>query len=213
MFAQSCPPADGKNIDAPQPSVLHGTVKYHPGTRPWIGLALPKPACGAAEIELAFSTSERWRHIKQMDHCSATVNGVITESPTVYYSADLNIFDGIITPNPGCMLIPPGPDYSKMTIPDSIKSYNVTIFTDIRGNKPLRGEVSVPGHRLEPWQIYVQSSLNGEKDLDLNCREGFKLISFKSTGGQSELFDPNTARLYANEGAPASLTITCNRSN
>lgn len=212
VFAQSCPPADGKNPDAPQPSVLHGTVKYHPGTRPWLGLVLQKPACGASEIQLAFS-GDGWSRAKQLDHCWVTVKGVISESLTAYYSADLNIFDAVITPDPNCKLLPPDPDYSKINIPNSITSYEVTVFTDIRANKPLRGEVSSSGQRLEPWQPYVQVFLNGEEDLNLNCRVGFKLVSFKSSGSQSELFDQNTARLDVNEDAPASLTIVCHRNN
>lgn len=210
LFGQSCPPSDGKSIDATQPSVLHGTIKFHPGTRPWIGLVLPKPVCRATEIELAFGV-DGWSRAKQMNHCTAVVKGVITESPTAYYSADLNIFNPAITPDAGCKLLPPEPDYSKMTIPKSIDSYEVTVFTDIRGDKPLRGEVSASGRGSEPWQAYVQKFLNGEEDLNLSCREEFHLVSFKSSSSQSELFDTNTARLYANYDAPASLTIVCRR--
>jgi hypothetical protein len=210
LFAQSCPPSDGKDIDAPQPSVLHGTINFHPGTRPWLSLVLTKPACEASEIELAFS-GDGWSRAKQMDHCSVTVKGVISESATAYYSADLNLFNPVITPEPGCKFLPPDPDYSKMTIPDSINSYSVTVFTDVRGNKPLRGEVSSSAHRLEPWQPYVQYFLNGEEDLNLSCRKGFRLASFKSSAGHAELFDSNTARLYADDGAPASLMIVCSR--
>jgi hypothetical protein len=208
LSAQYCPPSDGKSIDAPQPSVLHGTIKLHPGTRPWLGLVLAKPACGASEIELAFSDGVS--HARQMDHCSVTVKGVISESPTIYYSADLNIFNPVITPDPGCKLFPPDPDYSKVTIPSSIKSYEVTVFRDIRGNKPVRGEVvSSSGRRLEPWQPYVQLSMNGEEDLTLNCPDGFELTSFKAKG-HGVLIDA-TAWLYAEKGAPASLTIVCRR--
>jgi hypothetical protein len=206
LFAQSCPSSDAKDIDAPQASVLHGTIKFHPGTRPWLGLVLPKPACGASEIELAFKDGEF--RAKQMDHCSVTVKGVISASPTIYYSTDLNIFDPVITPDPACKLLPPDPDYTKITIPDSIKAYKATVFTDIRGNKPLRGEVSSSGRRLEPWEPYVQYFLNREEDLGLNCRDGFKLISFTSATGNAELLD-QTAWLYAKNGAPASLTIVC----
>jgi hypothetical protein len=211
LFAQSCPSSDGKSFDAPQLSVLHGTIKYHPGTRPWLGLVLEKPVCGASEIELAFGRRDGWSRAKQMDHCSVTVKGVISESVTVYYSADLNIFNPVITADSDCRLLPADPDYEKMTIPDSVKSYEVTVFTDIRENKPLRGEVSASGQRLEPWRAYVEIFLNGEEDLNLSCRKGFRLISFKSTKGTSELFDPNTARLNAEDGSPGSLTIVCHR--
>ena len=115
LFAQSCPSSDAKDIDAPQASVLHGTIKFHPGTRPWLGLVLPKPACGASEIELAFKDGEF--RAKQMDHCSVTVKGVISASPTIYYSTDLNIFDPVITPDPACKLLPPDPDYTKSPSP------------------------------------------------------------------------------------------------
>jgi len=209
LFAQSCPSSEN-TIDAPQPSVLRGTMKFHPGTRPWLGLVLEKPACGSSEIELAFS-GDGWSHAKQMDHCSVTVKGVISESMTVYYSADLNIFNPVIKPDPNCGLLPAEPDYEKMTIPDSIKSYEVTVFTDIRGNKPLHGEVSAPGHRLEPWRAYVEVFLNGEEDLNLSCRKGFKLSSFRSSSRNTELFDTGTVRLPAGKGSPASLTIVCQR--
>lgn len=146
-----------------------------------------------------------------MDRCSVTVKGIVGESPTGYYSADLYIFDPKISPEAGCKLLPPDPDYAKMSIPDSIKSYTATVFTDIRRNKPLSGKASSAGRRLDPWQTYVESSLNSEKDLDLSCHQGFKLVSFKSAGSQSELLDTNIARLYANDDAPASLTIVCSR--
>jgi len=209
LFAQSCPTSNGKSVDAPQPSILEGTIKYHPGTRPWIRLVLSKRACGTSEIELAFGEGDAWSQAKQMDHCWATVKGVVSESPTVYYSVDLNIFNPEITPDPGCKLAAPDPDYSKMGIPESIKTYEVTVFTDIRGNKPLRGEVSSSGRQLEPWQPYVRYFLNGEEDLSVNCRDGFKLISFKNAG-HAQLFD-QTALLYARNGAPASITIVCRR--
>ncbi len=208
LFAQSCPPSDAKDNDAPQASVMHGTIKFHPGTRPWLGLVLPKPACGASEIELAFKDGEF--RAKQMDHCAVTVKGVIGASPTIYYSTDLNIFGPVITPDPGCHLLPPDPDYTRMTIPDSISSYKATVFAEILGNKPLRGEVSSSGRRLEPWEPYVQYFLNGEEDLGLNCHDGFKLISFRSAAGHAELLE-QTAWLYAENGAPASLTIVCRR--
>lgn len=105
---------------------------------------------------------------------------------------------------------PTDPDYTKITIPDSIKFYKATVFTVIHGNKPLRGEVSSSGRQLEPWEPYVQYFLNGEEDLGLNCGDGFKLISFTSATGNAELLE-QTAWLYAKNGAPASLTIMCRR--
>ena len=211
LHAQSCPPADGKSPDAPAASVLHGTIMLHPGVRPWLGLFLEQPACGNNEIELAFAEHDSWTQATRLNHCGAMVKGLLSESLTAYYSADLNIFNPQITADSSCRLLPAGPDVSRRPAPTDLKTYRATVFVDTLHDKPLRGKVSTEGKPLQPWRAYVKTSLNAEKDLDLSCRDGFKLASFKGSGSQAELFDTYTARLDANDKAPASLTITCHR--
>jgi hypothetical protein len=209
-LAQSCPSAGGQ--DAAQPSTLHGTIILHPGTRTWLGLRLDHPVCGTREIELAFSKD--WEQAKRMQNCSVTAKGVISESPTVYYSTDLNLFDAAITADPGCRLLRADPDPGKVKIPDFISTYRATVFIDVPGNKPLRGEVTNTlgkGQPLTPWRAYVLVFLNGERDLNLSCRDGFKLVSARSfPRGKSTLLG-GSAVLYSSELGPASLTIQCSR--
>jgi hypothetical protein len=213
LQAQFCPSRDGKSPDAAAASVLHGTIVLHPGLRPWLGFVTASPVCGQNEIELALGKADAWTQAKRMNHCGAAVKGVIGESATAYYSADLDIFDPQITPDASCQLLPAEPDETKQPISTKLRTYQATVFIDIRHNKPLRGEVSSNGYLLQPWRAYVSTSLNGEKDLDLSCRDGFKLVSFKGTGSHAELFNTKTARLDSNEQGPASLAIVCRRSN
>jgi hypothetical protein len=210
VLAQSCPSTDGQ--DAAQPSTLHGTILLHPGTRAWLGLRLDHQVCGTREVELAFSKD--WQQAKRMQNCGVTVKGLISESPTVYYSTDLNLFDPVVTPDPGCHLLPADPDFEKVKIPNAVSKYQATVFIDVRENKPLRGEVintSGKDQPLTPWRAYVLVFLNGEKDLNLSCREGFRLVSAQSLPrGKSARLD-GSAVLYSSELGPASLTIQCSR--
>jgi hypothetical protein len=213
LSAQSCPSSDENNTDIPQASVLRGTIRIHHGTRPWLVSSWKNQSVALLKSSW-HSAATGGLMPSKMDHCSVTVKGVISESVTAYYSRPLNIFNPAITADSNCRLLRPDPDYEKRIIPDSIKSYEVTVFTDVRGNKPLRGAVLAAGRHEEPWRAYAKPFLNRQKDLDLSCRTGFNLISFKSTAGTAELLTPDTARLFVgNEGAPASLTIVCRRDN
>ncbi|MGB9144656.1 MAG: hypothetical protein WCC14_02440 [Acidobacteriaceae bacterium] len=211
--AQSCPPTDGSGFDAAQPSVLHGTIQFHDGVRPWLGLALDRPACGAKEIEIVF-TDEGWREAKRMRGCTATVRGKISESPTIYYATDLNVSNPSIVADGGCHLLPPDPDYASFRISDDVRSYRLTVFIDVKGDKPLRAEVMrTDGIRqsLTPWQPYADMFLNGEEDLSLGCANGFGLLSWKSSDPKYvQQLDSNIALTSSSLG-PAWLTIECRR--
>lgn len=216
VAAQSCPPADGSNLDAKAPSVLHGTLRYHGGIRPWLGVVPDHPVCGAKEIELAFG-NDGWCSAQRLSGCAVTVEGVISESPTAYYSADLNIFNPKVIPAPGCHLLPEEPDYLAMKIPPSVQAYRLTVFIDVAANKPLRGsvvDVGRPGQHLAPWRAYAEVALNGEEDMDLGCRDGFRMTSFSSVppdaSAPAPLFN-GWARIYSSERGASSLTIECRR--
>lgn len=213
LFAQSCPAGD--NIAAPESSRLHGALRFHDGTRPWLGLAMQQPACGAKEIELVFS-GDGWRAAKRMRGCGATVQGKILESPTTYYATGLNLMDAAITPDPGCRLLPADPDYEAFRIPEGVGSYRLTVFIDARANKPLRGVVVGTGGTtgpLKPWRAYAEISLNGELDLDLGCRQGFRMVSFTSDPPHASERSPleGMARLNSSERGSGFLAIECQR--
>ncbi len=215
--AQSCPPADGSRLDASAPSTLHGTVRYHDGTRPWLGFIPDQHVCGASEIELAFGSSSGWRTTKRLRGCPATVYGTISNSPSAYYSTDLNFFNPKITPDAGCHLLPADPDYATVKIPDWVNDYQLTVFTDVQADKPLKGQAVSGGvvkRPLNPWEAYAQVSLNGEKDLDVGCRSGFLMVSYSSVppdASEPAPFFKGWARIYSSDLGPASLTIKCRR--
>lgn len=210
--AQSCPPADGSSLDAKAPSALHGTIRYHEGTRPWLGFVPDQPVCGEKEIELAFSDTG-WEQAKRMRGCGVTVRGRISDSPTVYYAANLNVFNPEITPDGGCHLFPADPDSKRSPIPAAVNSYRVTIYIDVRDNKPLRGEVRLAeSPRIETdWQSYADWWLNGEEDLAMSCRKGFRLVSFKGSAPDRTISDDGWISITSSELGPASLTIECHR--
>ncbi len=216
LSGESCPPTDGSNPAAPAASVLHGAIRYHAGTRPWLGLVSDHPVCGAVEIELAFGHSDDSLRVKRMRGCTAIVRGIISEGLTAYYATDLNIFDGKITPDTSCHFLPADPDDAAAKIPVSITSYRVTVFIDVKADKPLRGEAAKAGSGsvpLSPWRAYAEISLNGEKDLDLACRDGFRIVSFSSEPRDDSEPSPlpGFIRLNSSDLGPASLTIECLR--
>lgn len=215
--AQFCPTTNDGDIEGKVPSVRQGTLRYHNGTRPWLGLIPDHPACGAKEIELAFSTPASWQDAERMRDCRVKIDGKISESPTAYYSTDLNLFDAKITPERGCHPFPPNPDYAKIKIPDWISGYQVTVFINVQANKPLLGRAvssDATARPLTPWQAYAQVSLNGEKDMDLGCRDGFRITSFSSMPPDASAPAPLSkgwARIYSSQLGAASLTIECRR--
>lgn len=212
---QSCPPEDGKNLDAPAPSSLHGTVRLHDGTRSWISIVPDRETCGENEIELAFGERQNWERAKSFVDCVISARGTIADSVTAYYSSELNIFNPVITPDPTCKPRPVEPNPYKLDLPADLKSYRATVYVDVKHNLPLRGKVwSADGKALitPSWRAYAQPSLNGEEDLDLSCHEGFTLQSFSSDpSNASELFSPGVARLNSSEFGLSHLTIVCKR--
>ena len=212
---QSCPAADGKNPDAAASSTLDGTVRIHDGTRPWIGLALAKPACGIKEIELAFGKREDWIRTKSLQGCHVTATGIISESMTVYYSAELNLFNPVIVPDPSCKPKPVKSNSIDSALPEGLLSYRATVYIDVSHNLPLDGKVwTLSGAALisPSWQAYAQPSLNGEKDLDLQCHEGFTLQNFSSDpSNAAAIFAPGIVRLQSSELGPSRLSIVCKK--
>jgi len=129
--AQVCPTDHG---DATKASTLHGKIVYHDELRQWIGLNLDHPACNQSDIQLVFIKEDgflhwkedgflHWREAKTLSGCKATVEGVIGESLTGYYSADLNIADPKIKVDPGCKPKPLEPDLWEGKVPKSITIY------------------------------------------------------------------------------------------
>jgi hypothetical protein len=215
VSGQSCPSANGKNLDAVASSTLSGSVRIHDGTRPWIGLTLAKPTCGIKEIELAFGKREDWIRTRSLQGCHVTATGIISESMTVYYSAELNLFDPVIVPDQSCKPTPVKNNSVDSALPEGLLSYRATVYIDVRHNLPLDGKVwTLSGAALisPSWQAYAQPSLNGEKDLDLQCHEGFTLQNFSSDpSNAAAIFAPGIVRLQRSELVPSRLTIVCKK--
>jgi hypothetical protein len=131
--AQSCPPTDGSVADAPEASVLHGTLVYHDDLRQWLGFKLDRPACRETEIELVFSNSAGWREAKSFRGCGLTIRGKLYEGVTGYYSTEVAIEDAALKPDPSCHPFPVEPDPALVPIPANVKSFHVSISTDYRG--------------------------------------------------------------------------------
>jgi hypothetical protein len=212
VSGQSCPSAGG---DAVALSTLSGSVRIHDGTRPWIGLALAKPTCGIKEIELAFGKREDWTRTKSLQGCHVTATGIISESMTVYYSAVLNLFDPVVVPDQSCKSKPVKSNSIDSALPEGLLSYRATVYIDVSHNLPLDGKAwTLSGAALisPSWQAYAQPSLNGEKDLDLQCHEGFALQSFSSDPpNAAAIFAPGVVRLSSSELGPSRLTIVCKK--
>ena len=213
---QSCPPSNGEALDAATSSTLSGTVRIHDGTRPWIGLALAKPTCGVNEIELAFGKREDWIRTKSLQGCKVTATGIISKSVTAYYSTELNLFNPAIVPDQSCKPRTAKSSSTDSALPNGLLSYRTTVYIDVSHNLPLNGKVwnSSGAALISPsWQAYARPSLNGEKDLDLQCHEGFALQSFSSDPpNAAAIFTPGVVRLLSSELGPSRLTIVCKKS-
>jgi len=174
--AESCPTHTG---EASEESILHGRLLYHDDLRQWLGVKLDQVACGQREIQLVFADSGALRKAKALRGCAVTVNGKLYESPTGYYSAPLAMSDARLSPDPSCHPSPVDPDLSIVSIPQDVRTYNVSITIDYHG----KGHVQVRVWRdqkkqipLNPWQAYAHYLLTGGQDfIWFGCRAGFRL--------------------------------------
>jgi hypothetical protein len=214
-FSQRCPPENGHDIDAQTPASLHGTIYFHNVTRGWVSVVPDHPVCSEKEIELVFRRSEDWSRAKSLQGCTVTVKGKISDSITAYYSTQLNFFDPAVVPDVSCKPRAIDPDPTKTPLPRDLQSYRAIVYIDVKHNLPLRGTVWNAKNEqiLSPsWKSYAQPSLNGEKDLDLACHDGFTLQSFSSDPPKAaQLFTQGVVRLTNSELGRGNLTIICKR--
>ena len=184
LSAQSCPdPATPE--DAPHPSTLHGTLRYHDELRQWLELKLDHPACGEDQVQLVFKDTAEWRRAKSFDSCRATITGELYEGVTGYYSANIAMMDPSISPDPDCRKAQVEPDPASAPRKKGLSQYDVEIKVDYRG----RGHIAVTVWenrirriRLSPWQRYANYWLTGGRDvLWVGCEKPFALSRFVQT--------------------------------
>lgn len=178
--AQSCPKENTHGLgEAPEPSVLHGTLLYHDELRQWLGLGLDHAACGQTEVQLIFNDSNKWRHAESLRECAVTVSGKLYIGPTGYYSAEMAISDPELKPDPSCRPLPLKPDPAAVPISTDLKEFHASIAVDYRGKGHVEVKVRKEqdkGLLLEPWQAFVHYNLNGGGDMIwFGCRESFQI--------------------------------------
>jgi len=163
----SCPNYDKyKDLDAPKPSVLHGTIQFHDEIRQWLGLKLDKPACNESDIQLVTMKSDGYRQMKTFVGCAVSVTGMLFQGATGYYSADLAI-DPKIKPDAGCHRAGLEPDPATVSIPAKLRQYKVSITVDYRGKGHVDRRAwnnNSPQESLEPWQTYIDYTMTGGRD-------------------------------------------------
>jgi len=178
-FAQSCPTENSQGPhDAPDSSVLHGTLIHHDELRTWLGLKLDQPACGETEIQLIFDTPEAWRIADALRTCAVTAAGKLYLSPTAYYSARLAVANPALKADASCHPFPVEPDPARHPISAGLRSYSVSLTIDTRGKGHTAVRVwqgSAQRTSLQPWEAYANFSLNGGGDvLWFGCSSGFE---------------------------------------
>jgi hypothetical protein len=178
--AQSCPVSDSSGPgEAPQSSVLHGTVVAHYELREWLGLRLDHPACGETEIQLAFSDSKRYRAAETLRNCTVTATGTVYIGPTGYYSKNMAISDPALKPDLSCHRLPILPDPESVPIPPEIREFHASITVDYRGKghaEVLIWEGKSKDKSLTPWRAYIHYMLNGGGDgLLFGCQKDFRI--------------------------------------
>ena len=132
--AQACPPKYPLGWrEAPDTSILRGTLIHHDELRTWLGLKLDKPACGQTEMELVFGDSMAWRRADSLRGCLIGAVGKLYYSPTGYYSADLALSNARLKPDTSCHPSPVKRDPSTMAILLGVNAYRVSITVDYRG--------------------------------------------------------------------------------
>jgi hypothetical protein len=177
--AQACPPKHPLGWrEAPDTSILRGTLIHHDELRTWLGLKLDKPACGQTEMELVFGDSMAWRRADSLRGCLIGAVGKLYYSPTGYYSADMALSNARLKPDTSCHPLPVKRDPSTMAILPGVSVYRVSITVDYRG----KGHVAVRvwnaknSRLIRPWEAYADYRLTGRGDgIWLQCRESFVL--------------------------------------
>jgi len=217
--AQSCPARDPLGWrEAPEASILLGTLIHHDDLRTWLSLKLAKAACGETEIELVFSDSVDWRRADSLRGCLIAAVGKLYYSPTGYYSADMALSDARLKPDTSCHPFPVRPDLSTIAILPDVNVFRVSITVDYRG----QGHVAVRvwnaenSHLIGPWQAYADYRLTGGGDgIWLHCRERFGLQDpAQSPPSDNGIFqdEPDlTGTVLQDVNGANVITFTCRR--
>lgn len=216
-YAQSCPQDDDDDLNVgASASTLRGTIVLHHELRTWLGLKLDQPACDEAEIQLTFHDSTRWRQAESLRECRVTATGVVFDGLTGYYSTVYAVHDPVIQPDELCHPHPISPDPSKFAVPNSLRSYRVSIKIDTRGSGHTDVRVRKRFHRKlsGPWLVYVSYWLRGDGDLVwLGCADDFTSPSISATHG-SIFHDPGSLFQYGvglDEDGVTKIRFVCRR--
>ena len=182
----SCPDYDKyKDLNAPKPSSLHGTIQFHDEIRQWLGVKLDKPTCNESEIQLVTAKSDGYRQMKTFVGCTVSVTGVLFQGATGYYSTKLAI-DPDIKPEAGCRRSALEPDPLTIPIPATLRNYQVSITVDYRGEGHVDFSAwssSNPRQRLKPWQTYIHYAMTGGNDsIFFGCHKGFTVTDIRQDG-------------------------------
>lgn len=216
--AQSCPPASSAD-DAPQASILHGTVVYHDELRQWLGLKLDHLACGQSEIQIVITDSNAMRTAETLRQCNVTATGKLFSGLTGYFPVPLAIENPQLKPDPSCHPLPLRPDPTAAPIPSGLKAFQVSITVDYRGKGRIEVKVWKDQDEtklLAPWQAYVSYTLTGGADVMwFRCEKNYRIKDItqipKSTGDFLQLEPDFTGTTFQNQDGLNTVTFTCRK--
>lgn len=183
--AQDCPHRDAAGPDISSASrTLQGKVVFHNDMRQWLSLQLDSPVCGERVVELVASDSGKPHHValEVFRGCSVKVVGSLGLPSTGYYSAELYQNVDKIEPLDGCSQQPQFPNYSKMKLRRSIRSYRVSMrFNYGLFDDPVHAKVVSGTQVLSPWQAYAHYDLTGGFAFYGYCADGFTMSRMTGT--------------------------------
>lgn len=170
-MGQDCPKSSSNGPDAAQ--TLQGQLIYHDGLRKWFELKLDKARCGQQSIQLV-ATGNGYVSLETLRGCRVESDGLVGDSPTGYYSLDLNQAVTTIKPIGKCEKQKPFPDFSGLKPSSSVRKYKVVMQVDYEeGDHPVVFRITSEGRELDPWQAYASYILTGGFVLYGQCAKGF----------------------------------------
>jgi len=189
-MAQKCPATKGPRAgEPPGTSTLRGTVTMYTLPQKWLGVKLDAPVCDEQNLQLIFNDGDQFRQVKALIGCKVTVTGELYKGVSGEYWTKLAVDDAEVKSDASCKPAPVEPDPMKVPIPETLKSYTVSMSANTVYDSDFQVRIWTEDEKgrivhLEPWLKYLNYGVItlGAEFLSVQCADGFVEKHFLENG-------------------------------